>query len=91
MSSLITNTALGLPTDYAGIHGRPMLTDTDAPGARHLAYVVNIDKPREQWRWRTYCGIDVPGGHLCPTTDELAARRVWVRTACSSCMVTYTH
>lgn len=91
MADLVTNTRLGLPTDYAGIHGRPMLYETTAPGMRHLAYVVDLDAPRDQWRWRTYCGLDVPADHQCPTDAQLRDRRVWTRTSCARCMNLYLH
>jgi hypothetical protein len=66
----------------SGIDGRPILHDLQ-PGVRHLAY-------RRGDHWYTWCGLDVPDDHECPTEAEMKGPPVWgTPLNCAPCHQTY--
>jgi hypothetical protein len=62
------------------INGRPVLDD----GHRHLAWYA-----RELDIWVTYCGIDVPEDHRCPSLGRRPDGSSGPVPTCWSCDITY--
>jgi hypothetical protein len=66
------------------IDGRPILDDVQ-PGVRHIAYRVGRTS-----HYVTYCGLDVPDDHRCPTEAEIHSRPPWTPLNCYECHRIYS-
>lgn len=62
----------------SGIHGRPILHDVQ-PGIRHLAHLT------DGRHYVTWCGLDVPDDHMCPSREQVARTWPFVILNCYTC------
>lgn len=63
----------------SGIHGRPILQDVQ-PGVRHLATWNDTRR-----KYVTWCDLEVPDNHMCPSREEVARGEPYVIQNCVTC------